>query len=1084
MRAIAYVTLSIFFIVNESPSEQAMAGAVRALGAPAMRLDRSAGSHALAIDDLKSQLDALSTVQTPNALNRHKAALRDLRAALQGENAKALAEFAVVAEHIKSHGLPDSILRRHEETVAKFRDQATQLDADLADIDQAVETGQASAKAKRLKERLSVLQLARSHQAFKPQVLPFSATKGVQRPARTTTKQYIGFSSESHRGRPLLASLNPMLQLSSALITPDELAATEDVQITPAITQLAAQLKNNPVAIYNWVHNNIEYVPTYGSIQGSDLTFRTRRGNSFDTSSLLIALLRSANVPARYVYGTVDIPSDAVMNWVGGVTTPTAATDLLGQGGIPVQALAQGGVIKTVRMEHVWVEAYVDNTPSRGAVSVSPDAWVPMDASFKKYQYTGGVDIVNNPPTLGSPALTNALNSLVVNSAQGSVGGFTVAATRAAVTQAQTQLKAYFNQVQSAGGWVIRERTIVSPNAPVLAATLPYHVVVRGSEFSVLPAGLRRSFEVRLYHSVSDQNNDSGALVFHMDLPALADRSVSLQFVPATAADQAVIASYLPTAMGGTSTSATTLPTALPGYLVNLTAIFTVDGVEVSRDTNYTLGQDIATTVSIQRLAGDWHTTESVNTAGEYLAFCLDLQGNGSTALLKSGSQTTENLLHQAGRGYWGNLDEHLTMLAGAGFAVGVRQPSFGIFSTRFSPVFRFGIPWEARLDGVSVDVGGALQSLVAYDDDPQRAVRAIELIGLFASDMEHEIPQFYLSPVGNTVKGVSAVSLMATAISAGQPLYLITGANAGTVVPLLAQSADVVADIQSAVAAGQEVMVPNGPVTMGDWTGAGYIIEDPATGSAAYRINGGLNGGADHTDMGDAMAAFGLGMLAVPIPVPASDTGDCGQQKQHQFDWQTALTAAMILILIAALVVIIGTLAPPVIVGLSELILTVVIPFFAVQANAATGQCAAYLVGSFAGSTGNSMLQQQAHVASALGLANPVTYRGPDAIVDRSWYNSTPECNSIARDAYESANGMAGQCDEYPFGKTFEGGAINYAAGKVSIKLINASDNLVGGGTLRQFLGQCGVFSFEQFKVTIVPGASGGRDRNGNVCY
>jgi len=253
----------------------------------------------------------------------------------------------------------------------------------------------------------------------------------------------------------------------------------------------------------------------------------------------------------------------------------------------------------------------------------------------------------------------------------------------------------------------------------------------------------------------------------------------------------------------------TTKPAALPGYLVNLTAIFTEDGVEVSRATGFTLGQDVATTLSIQRLSGDWHTTTGVETAGEYLAICLDLQGMGSTLLPKSGQLTTENLLHQAGVGYWGNLDEHLAMVAGTGYALGVRQPSFGIFSTRFAPVFRFGIPWQARFDGVSVDVGGALQSLVAFDDDPQKAVRAIELTGLMASDMEHEIPQFYLSPVGDTSKGVSAVSLIATAVSSGQPMYMVTPSNAGTVLPQLLQTSDVLADIQSAVSAGQQVLIP-----------------------------------------------------------------------------------------------------------------------------------------------------------------------------------------------------------------------------------------------------------------------------------
>jgi transglutaminase-like putative cysteine protease len=83
-------------------------------------------------------------------------------------------------------------------------------------------------------------------------------------------------------------------------------------------------LDNNPVKIYNWVHDTIRFLPTYGSIQGAHMTLQTPQGNAFDTASLLIALLRAANIPARYVYGTVQIPIEQVMNWVGGVTHPEA----------------------------------------------------------------------------------------------------------------------------------------------------------------------------------------------------------------------------------------------------------------------------------------------------------------------------------------------------------------------------------------------------------------------------------------------------------------------------------------------------------------------------------------------------------------------------------------------------------------------------------------------------------------------------------------------------------------------------------------------------------------------------------------
>lgn len=133
--------------------------------------------------------------------------------------------------------------------------------------------------------------------------------------------------------------------------TADDLAATEDVRITPAIRAKAQELGNNPVNIHNWVRNTIEFIPSYGSIQGSEMTLQARRGNAFDIASLEIALLRAAGIPARYVYGTIQLPADKLMNWVGGVTNPDAALNLMGQGGIPSIGLVSGGKVAAVILD-------------------------------------------------------------------------------------------------------------------------------------------------------------------------------------------------------------------------------------------------------------------------------------------------------------------------------------------------------------------------------------------------------------------------------------------------------------------------------------------------------------------------------------------------------------------------------------------------------------------------------------------------------------------------------------------------------------------------------------------------------------
>ena len=82
-----------------------------------------------------------------------------------------------------------------------------------------------------------------------------------------------------------------------------------------------------------------------------------------------------------------------------------------------------------------------------------------------------------------------------------------------------------------------------------------------------------------------------------------------------------------------------------------------------------------------------------------------------------------------------------------------------------------------------------------------------------------------------------------------------------------------VLTDIKKAVKSGKEVTVPTREVTMGDWTGTGYIIMDSETGAGAYRISGGLRNGTTGNLNGGSVtglvtteAILGITLLLVDI--------------------------------------------------------------------------------------------------------------------------------------------------------------------------------------------------------------------------
>ncbi|HEO98029.1 MAG TPA: hypothetical protein ENO02_01875 [Epsilonproteobacteria bacterium] len=48
---------------------------------------------------------------------------------------------------------------------------------------------------------------------------------------------------------------------------------------------------------------------------------------------------------------------------------------------------------KVINTSIIQNKAAVDYFPSRGAKNLKADAWVPLDASYKQYEYSDGVDM-------------------------------------------------------------------------------------------------------------------------------------------------------------------------------------------------------------------------------------------------------------------------------------------------------------------------------------------------------------------------------------------------------------------------------------------------------------------------------------------------------------------------------------------------------------------------------------------------------------------------------------------------------------------------------------------------------------------
>ncbi|PTQ90506.1 transglutaminase-like domain-containing protein [Agitococcus lubricus] len=795
------------------------------------------------------------------------------------------AQFAQVEQHIMAKKLPAEILQRHQDTVKQVQARHQQLQNSLQALAKAQQQNNALERDKALDTLNKQLDdwAGERAQYTDSKHLPWSSPSNKVRAPLDSKQAYLQHLHDVLGVKPLqVASVGatlptgtvwPVLPKLPFEVQATDTAANEDVQLTPAIQAKAAELDHNPAKIYKWVYDNIDFVPTYGSIQGADFTLQSKRGNAFDTSSLLIALLRASNIPARYVYGTIDVPTPQLLNWVGGVQNVDAAQNLMGQGGIPNVALTKGGVDVAVRMEHVWVEAYVDYVPSRGVVNKTPDTWIALDAAYKINQYTAATNVQQAVPFDAQALITAAQQGATVNEQGGYVQNLNQQAVQSALTDYQARLQSYIQQNPTATvGDILGTKTIKQYASRSLSAGLPYKLVAVAGDYHTLPDTMRHYFSIKLYQNASEARLNEASTDLKISTVKLAGQPFAISFKPATAADEQTINSYLPKPHAdGTPIQPSELPQAMTGYLIKLSPEITLNGQLLNNPStaSFMMGEQIYSQLGFISPNQSPVLTEKMIEAGEYHALGIDLQGLSQQQLtsLKTQLESTKTKLESQDPTQLATLTKH--DLTGALLQVGVqsyfalndvqdkiassqanvitnRFLSFGTFSSNLQPNLKYGFPLNVRFAGMMMDIDRLMRQAVAKNNDKQELIAFVASQGPRQSANEHLIPeQLFDDPTTNITdaEAVSAVKALQLAAEAGQKIFTVTQANINTVLPQLNHKAVIMEDVRNAVNAGKVVTISQRAISYNGWTGAGYSIVDTQTGAGAYLIGGGADG-------------------------------------------------------------------------------------------------------------------------------------------------------------------------------------------------------------------------------------------------
>jgi hypothetical protein len=838
------------------------------------------------IDDITQTIEKVKKLQTHEELQNEKERLRTKRNEIETQDIEIKRQFQETEEKIKN--LPDEIKQRHRDFIKRYEDNLSELKKNLDDIEKAETKSEIDTASEKIKTHLEKIKPPSRHMPLDPNKLPHRKAEPTKKKPRIKKEEFEKELGQGSWGKGqekpiLLASIGGLQGILSnaatqALAPPTQadLSETIEIQFTQEIKDLATQLQNNPVKIYEWVRNNIEYVPTYGSIQGAGMCLQTKQCNAFDTASLLIALLRASNIPARYVYGTIELPIDKVMNWVGGFTDANSALGFIASGGIPVNGLISGGKLSAAQMEHVWVEAWVDMIPSFGAVHKQGDTWIPLDASFKQYVYNYGVDIQTATSFDGQGFFNQVKSTATINETEGYVTNVNSNYIQTTLTNYQAQLQNYINQnmPNATIGDIIGKKTIITKSLPIFSETLPYKTITKGWKSSEIPDNLRHKVAFNLL----DEWGLYTVISVTKALPEIAGEKITVSYAPASSNDESILLSYVNTGAN-----------SLPAYLINLKPEFRINGQVVSSGNNIGLGKGQAFNITLTSPASGSNIISNNLTVGTYNAIVFNLgiivskQLDESVTRAKATKAKLEannlsgitkddiigEFLYGIGLSYWGTMDLTNRIASEINGVVDIRLPSEGIFTYDLKTSYTFGIPFSATPAGFTTDIDTDQHVVFGKNGDKTKPVSFMTQIGMTASKMEGSIYDLTFNKK-YTGRGISTAHIFEYANQQGIPLYTITNNNINSILPILQLSADVKTDIQNAVNSGKIVTVPQNNVTKDGWSGMGYLIYDQNTGAGAYMISGGFAGGG--YDCGcfgfDPMTEFLIGIALLILGV------------------------------------------------------------------------------------------------------------------------------------------------------------------------------------------------------------------------
>ena len=197
-------------------------------------------------------------------------------------------------------------------------------------------------------------------------------------------------------------------------------------------------------------------------------------------------------------------------------------------------------------------------------------------------------------------------------------------------------------------------------------------------------------------------------------------------------------------------------------------------------------------------------------------------------------------LLSLAGKLYFAQVDIADTLAADMYDVAVTRSLSEGITGYEVRTSSMYGRITSLSEGNLYIDIDTDSHGVVSLNGEEDVVKEYMSSTGMTSS--------LYESAVWEELTGyesVSTISILAKAQEENIDILLISSINLGTEIEKLNTDEATRQSVINAVNRGMVVTIPAEEITMGEWTGTGYIVTNPATGAGEYIISGGLNGGS-----------------------------------------------------------------------------------------------------------------------------------------------------------------------------------------------------------------------------------------------